>query len=282
MYRVFDRFGLRHFSRPAVLVAAIALGLAAGTASASTFTVFQQNPGNYADEAFGDNGYAPVNITSGYTTQAVYAGGFALQGNLSGTGTMENFTAFCLDISHQFTAGTDYSVTNSPFNTSTGGIALSTLQQNNITKLFDVYYTSALVANDAADAGFQLALWEIVNERNASTAGLSLSSGTFKASSYKGWADNVSASPQAIQDAQTYLANFQTATNQNNYTLLYLQSVNTSCKPGCPCTQPSQNLVTISAVPLPATGLLLLTAFGGLGFALRRRRSGQTGSFAAL
>lgn len=274
MVRVIEWGGAARLAQAAALtVLSVAAGVGfADTARATQVQITQQQPGGSASDLFDGNGYAPAVITSGWSSQAVYAGGFALQGDLTGSGALDKFTAFCLDISHDLFLPSSYTVTSTPF-TNSNAPQLSGAQTTNIGLLFDLYYTANLVQDAAKAAGFQLALWEIVNEKP--TNALSLGTGNFKATSYTYHsADNWQYSPAAITDGNSYLGGLAAylknpTTLSTQYQLTYLQAAD--CKPGCYCDR-SQNLVTVSAVPVPAAGFLLLTAFGGLGFTARRRR----------
>lgn len=125
-----------------------------------------------------------INPNSPYSTSTIsYSGSL---GNLSpvtvalGSFNMVNqtkpgldFKAFCIDIFNTVSVGGTYSYTT----TSTPTPAWSALTENRINYLFSKYVTP--VADDTPDA-FQLALWEVINEKDSNS--LSLTDGDFKAS----------------------------------------------------------------------------------------------------
>ncbi len=184
----------------------------------------------------------------------VLAGGFNVK-----VGT-DQFIAWCLDILDIISLPSLYSVNNvNPFSTGgNNGPLLNPTQRNHIQALFDSGYKTFLNAisggaNNSQSAGFQLALWEIVNE----TAGsYSLTDGNFTA------ANNNNDRKAANTAANLYLANMAAYKGPKVFNVTYLQAA----------TANNQNLVTVSPVPLPAAGLLLLAGIGGLVAARKLRR----------
>jgi hypothetical protein len=253
---------------------ALALAFAAPAAQANTF--FPDKPADY----FPDNplpslpssfqiqksnsnlsaGVGSVNVDLNGTVPTpsynVLAGGFNVK-----VGT-DQFIAWCLDILDIISLPSNYSVNNlNPFSGGTpinNGPILSPDRRADIQALFDSGYNTFLNAissgaNNSQSAGFQLALWEIVNE----TAGsYSLTAGNFTAANNN--ADRVAANTAA----NSYLAGMVSYQGPKLFNVSYLQAV----------TANNQNLVTVSPVPLPAAGLMLLTALGGVAAAYRRKQ----------
>jgi hypothetical protein len=228
------------------VVLAGAMAFAPVVASAVTLTMNTQGT-----TVFGSNGYSGATIletTLRPTGVNVNAGGFALNGNLTGTGT-QNFTAWCLDIATALRLPSTYTTTNTPFSGST----INSTRLSMIERLFETAYKTLNLASAAQSAGFQLALWELTYENSS----YDLSSGNFR----------VSNSSAAIAAGQAFLAGLSGPITQD-YNLTFLQSNDTRTWGG----HYSQNLVTVAPIPLPAGGLLLLGALGGLTY-LRRRKA---------
>ncbi len=270
--------GLRSI-RAAAYLAATVLGFSAGAAAATTASIFPsgsfrlyyqdsgssgsaRRPGASSGDPFGSNAYAPVTIKIGRSSETVAAGGLALDVN---NRPSTAFTAFCLDLAHEMQSGASYTAvapnpTGDVFNAVTPG------QQAEIQHLFDAVYSPILLTSATNSVAFQLALWEIVTETSST---LSLSSGSFRATTpSRGFTGD----PNSIAQANAYLADMQAYGGAQRYDVTYLQGAG-SCSKWGGCCQGSQNLVTVSAVPVPAAGFLLLSAFAGLG-ALARRRKG--------
>jgi hypothetical protein len=230
------------------LALASALTVTAGAAAATTVTLGRQE-----SNVFGTNGYRTGTISPG---GSVAAGGFAVEvtsGDLGIAHLADAFTAFCLDIGHNLSLPSSYEATTTPF----AGSTLSSAQRGAIRALFNTGYNPAQLGNANYSAGFQLALWEIVNETSGTYA---LGGGAFRATGFVG----------AISVANALLSNLGSTTPTGNWRVIYLQSLDGNDSGGA---QDSQNLVTVAAVPLPAAGLLLLAALGGFGAASRRRRT---------
>ena len=215
---------------------AVAALMVAGAASANTLKLTGWSAGSGQS----------VSVNSPVKNGGVNAGAF----NVTDTnpGTLGSFIAFCLDLAAtvDLPGGPyNYAVTNTPFSNS----SMATGAVNRIQAIFDSSYSTAVAtASAVTSAGFQVALWNAVYDNDWTVA-----SGSFKAS------NNTSVTAQA----NAYLLAASTYGGAQNWDLTYLESTDTNPR--------HQNLVTASPVPLPAAGLMLLGALGGL-VGLRRRR----------
>lgn len=237
---------------------AIALLLAVCSATGASATTLSQQPGGLFK-------VSPIamNITNdgGAHYEGAYVGGFQVQDE-----SLNTFVTWCLDIADILHLPGTYTVTNDPFvGTPQGTIAgvVSVIQD-----LFQTSFKSVDLSNANQSAGFQLALWEIVNEKRISGGVPDYDvkqsdvpgRGNFFAAGYSGFDPTA-----AIAFANGYLDNLGGAITQS-YKLTFYQSNPLSGEPR------SQNLVSATAVPLPAAGLLLGPALAGLWLLRRRRR----------
>lgn len=214
-------------------------------AMATPIEISQQVSGG-GDNVFAGNGHKIVNITSPSDADGnVYAGAFALSANELGG----NFIAWCLDIYDELDLASNYQITTTPFS----DLALSAADQADIKALFDTSFFDLDLSSDTESAGFQVALWEIAFEGDGNT--YDAATGDFAI-----------ASSSAIGVANGFLDLLGGPTT-GNYELTFLESDGNS-----------QDLVTasVSAVPLPASGLMLMGALAGLGLlSASRRRAGS-------
>lgn len=188
------------------------------------------------------------------TPSAVGGSGFKLTDT---TGSMGSFIGWCLDIGHTLMGvgqSQKYNVTTNPFSNSYG---LTTEARKRIQSVFDANFGSVDVTSGVQAAAFQMALWEAAFEGSANAT--SVSNGLFQASG---------SGTTAL--ANTYLTNAANYTGNKVWNLTFLQVAGLDAKRG---SATGQNLVTAAPVPLPAAGLLLLTAFAGTTIMARRRRT---------
>ncbi len=204
-----------------------ALGLSAASTQASTITIDYQVSGN----PFGsDNFYMPVRVDSDGYDGTVHAGQFAMTND-----TLGDFIAFCFELSQTLRDGRSYDYAPT---------VLSESVRDNVDRLFSSAYE--LVTDGLTAAGFQVALWEVVED---TSTGFDLASGSFSARDVR------SSSGSVVNTAQGFLDGLSGAP-MGLYEIDYLVSSR------------SQDLITAqpvpTPVPLPAGGLLLISGFAGI------------------
>lgn len=166
-----------------------------------------------------------------------------------------SFVAWCLDIAHWLMpvgASQDYNETDDPFSNS---YSLSEVAIERVGALFDANYGSLDKSNGDQAAAFQIALWEAAYEADDAT--LDMTSGLFSARSWG-----------STRLANTYLNNAMNYDGESKWDMSFFEVAGYDANRG---SRTGQNLVTVSAVPLPAGALLLLTGLAGFGIARRRR-----------
>jgi hypothetical protein len=231
---------------------AFAIGLAAPASAGTVLYLADKFDGDSGTTSvFNGNGNTAVRVEGGPRSVNALAGGFALSDSIA------DFVAWCLDIGNNLhipATGTAYHQTATPFSNTTGTLAAP--QLDTVRALFETSYATLDLASDAQSAGFQLALWEILYETSGT---FDLTAGSFRQTR------STEAANAANAAANDLLAALGGPITQR-YRLTFFESgMNGQGK------QLSQNLVTVSEVPLPAAGVLLLAGLGGLA-ALKRRR----------
>lgn len=184
--------------------------------------------------------FGTPNLSSSVTIASPFYNGNTAAGpfRLTGDNGFGDFDAFCIDLAHHMANGQTYTVS--------GASSYGAVVDNYIDRLFNSAYASLSTA--VQGAAFQVALWEIITDTGA-TSGYDLGLGDFTAT-----ASNAA----VISQATSYLAGL-TGASTGGYTLTFLASPN------------SQDLVTVSAVPVPAAFGMLGLGLAGL-FGLRRRK----------
>jgi len=212
------------------MAVALAGLFAAQPAAADTLTFNGFSNGSVAATIY--NTPSPV----GGNPTSVAAGGFSMT-NATAGGT---FQAWCVDIFSWMVSSTNYTFTTgaalSTLYTSTQITALERLASNNL---------ASVTSNPTNSAAFQLAAWEIVNER----------SGTYNVSN-----GNFYANSAAAATANSMLSNLGSATPTMTLSV-WKES-----------TYPTQDLAVFAPVPEPQTYAMMLAGLGLMGFVARRRQ----------
>jgi hypothetical protein len=231
---------------------ASALAMSAGGATASTTL----NPGSPLAAA---GGFVAIDINAPVTPAAadgsgrVYSGPFNVDKSVGG-GFLETFVAWCMELTRPFLDGGDRTFTEGSVFPSTAGVAGSEADvSTRIQRLFDAAYDPGILNSTNQAAGFQLAIWELIYDTDAD-----LQTSSFQALLGNNTNTNRTAT---INYAQDFLQQYSTTLNPTReWTITYYQGTD------------RQNIATVSPIPLPAAGWLLLAALTGLGVAARRKR----------
>lgn len=219
------------------------VGFLAGAATASTLMVGAASANTLNFTSW--NGYSSVNITAtteGHTGNTL-SGAFKAT---DATGNWGTFIAWCLDLGGVLASNSVYSATDNPFSNSDG---VSLPARDRIDDFFqDIDVIAESNASTSRSSAVQIALWEILYDDD-----YDLGTGVFQTT---GGSTSIA---QGLLDVAK-----QDNGSARTWKVTYLEAENGD----------RQNLVTISPVPLPAAGFLLLGGLGGLTLLRKRRKSG--------
>ena len=226
---------------------ATAFGLAATAAAATPVTLdYQSASAASTKRVIIESSPVPIPGVTALPTR-VGAYGFVMR---DVSGDLGDFVAFCVDLANALdTNGTaDYTITDDPFDNT------FKIGRDRVQALFDSNYASVDVTDGVQAAAFQLALWEVVYDSE-----FDLDAGSVQGRGAGSDAAAITAT------AGGYLSAAASYAGGRVWDLTFLEGT------GAP---QSQNIVTASlaAVPLPAGGLLLVAALGGLGGLRQGRR----------
>jgi len=230
------------FLKSAALAGAMALAPAAGSAATLSLIYGGGTSTGSARITAAPPGVPPAGVTpTPFTPWHVGAYGFNMTD--STVGGLGSFVAWCLDISHYLgTSGPQaYQTTTMPFSS-------RPVDVGRVQRVFDANYASVTLGNATQAAGFQVALWNALYDIDwlAGSGAFAVQAGTVN------------------NQADIYLSAASAFGGPRAYNLTFLESTGNPIR---------QHLGTATPVPLPAAGLMLLAALGGLGLARRRRKA---------
>lgn len=217
-------------------VAVAAFAFAATAASAETITLKPQAGG-----VFGNVGAETVR-TSETGSQVLNAGAFRVQ---DAADASRKFLAWCVDLANTLSL-------DPPEVYKTNAALLGETVTSNLQKLFNTAFAKLEEDNRVQAAGFQLAIWEIIEETGNS---FDLEDGTFSVTHV---------SKDVLKAGQGFLDSLGD-TPTGLYALTFWEPH--------PDATSSQALVTASPIPLPAAAWMLIAALAATAAATRARRS---------
>ncbi|PWR01491.1 hypothetical protein DKT77_15210 [Meridianimarinicoccus roseus] len=259
------------FTAGRAIIAALAIGIVPAAASAATYDVLQQRSSISNDGTGNKSVSGQINAPDPVSQSVVNtsAGSFHLKKRAAGTSdAYEDFIAFCIEVTQSITTSTGSAVSYTENNT-----LFSNTRRGLISTLLGTAFNP--LAGAQHHAATQLAVWKLAYGDISTPTGdaFDVTAKSFEnlpGSTFLSFTDGLtntfeSNSTGVFALAQGWLDKLDGA-GTDDWTLLSANRVtfleNAS----------SQNLVTYTApVPVPAAGLLLAGALGGLGLARRRR-----------
>jgi hypothetical protein len=229
------------------IAAAAALALSAGAASATTINLSYRNNSSI----FNGNANAGVKLVVDGKSVNAQAGAFALTSPQTG-----DIDLWCLDAESLIFGKNQtrpYAETDNPFVASGQGAITAAI--GGITKLFDKFFLKGdnpVLANNTEAAAFQLTLWRLVYDALGKTF------------TFDGTNSGIKSRSTAMYDCVVSGSGDGCNSIDRVWRLHFLESQS---------DPRHQNLVHVTAIPLPAAGLLLITALGGLVVVSRRRKA---------
>ena len=226
----------------AVFIASLSMAIAVDPASAGPTLIVNTDSVVYP-------GPSPITAALNLTTPAKsYSSVYVSPQYLSGTldGNAVQLFAYCVDILHNSGPGSFNVVSLFDY---LGG---STAKYNQLVALIAA---AGGPGNADSDAATQAAVWEIMYENSSYDVG----TGNFAIS-------NISNDLDLKNDANSLLTQAVADAGKTGSNLQLFVAVNSD----------KQDMLfwTTSAVPEPTTWAMMLLGFGGIGFAMRRRKSG--------
>ena len=247
---------LKHRGLAVALAAAALFGTQAASADTIKLTGFWGGAGNATITFSGKDYHDGVTYPS--FTETGGAGGFATTDLTTGG---PSFQSWCVDIFHNFNfpvTTVDTKQNASQIFSQLGATAAAKIEKN-LDRLYAAEHTLIDPHLSTADnsAAFQLAVWEIVNEKstnsyNLTTGDLTITSGS-----------------AGFATAQTWLGLLNTDSSNPLYTVSFW---NVNDVGGAPKALGAQDVAVFAPIPEPETYAMLLAGLGLMGFIARRRR----------
>lgn len=241
---------------------AVAALFTAQTAMADTIEVnnFWAGSGTVTIDFTGINWHDGSTVTGLHESGG--SGGFKTYDLTTDPARNSGFLSWCVDIFHTFSFPSNSTDILKPANLALAGVTatlptvFSAHAATDLGRLFTNHHTSIESPSSSANnqAAFQLAIWEIVNERSGT---YNLAAGDFKASG------------TGLATATTWLSELSTAsTSAYNVAIWTVQGSRTG-------RSGAQDVAVFSPVPEPEAYAMLLAGLGCLGFAARRRKQSR-------